>query len=204
MTADQLSRQRLSINSWKLNPVVFHQIALRWGTPNIDLFASDVDHQLPIFCSRTASPQAFASDALSISWKNVSAYAFPPLGLIPRVLSKIRIDQARVLMIAPFWPSRVWFTSLLALLTDVPRRLPDRQDLLLPHAGTSHHPDLRELHLVCWPLDGDEPRRQACLKGLPTSLPRHCARQPEDVMTPASIYLDNGAGITRQIPVLHL
>ena len=47
------------------------------GKPNIDLFASAENTQLPVFCTRFHDTRAWVSDALQISWKGMSAYAFP-------------------------------------------------------------------------------------------------------------------------------
>ena len=42
-----------------------------------------------------------AIDAFTLRWTNMSCYAFPPFSLLPRVLAKIRNDEALVLLIAP-------------------------------------------------------------------------------------------------------
>ena len=50
---------------------------------------------------------------------------------VPRVLRKLlRHPTATIVLIAPFWPSQIWFRQLTNLLIDVPRRLPDRSNLL--------------------------------------------------------------------------
>jgi hypothetical protein len=59
------------------------------GTPNIDLFATCANSQLPVFCSPYPDPLAWTCDALSVSWEGMFAYAFPPPILIPKVLMKV-------------------------------------------------------------------------------------------------------------------
>ena len=55
----------------------------------------------------------------------------PPIALLPRVLSNIRLHPtAEVIIVAPFWPSQIWFHPLTQMLVDFPRRLPDRWNLL--------------------------------------------------------------------------
>ena len=52
------------------------------------------------------------------------AYAFPPTILIPSILAKICQSQCRIVLIAPFWPQRPWFSELLQLLVSAPIHLP--------------------------------------------------------------------------------
>ena len=72
---------------------------------------------------RVQDPAAWWIDA-SFPWKGFRGYAFPPISLIPRVLRKIREDQAWVVLIAPRWPRRNWFLDLIGLLAGSPRTLP--------------------------------------------------------------------------------
>ena len=56
---------------------------------------------------------ALAVHALSMNWNLLHAFAFPPTILIPSILAKIRQSQCRIVLIAPFWPQRPWFSELL-------------------------------------------------------------------------------------------
>ncbi|CAJ0944049.1 unnamed protein product [Ranitomeya imitator] len=51
--ADFLSREGLAAGEWSLHPEVFHQICLRWGTPDVDLTASRMNRKVPQFISRS-------------------------------------------------------------------------------------------------------------------------------------------------------
>lgn len=64
--ADGLSRQhtRLHTIEWLLHPHVVHTLFRHFGTPQIDLFASHLNHKLPLYISLNPDPQAIASDAL--------------------------------------------------------------------------------------------------------------------------------------------
>ncbi|KAK6186843.1 hypothetical protein SNE40_006111 [Patella caerulea] len=88
--ADALSRpDRPSATEWMLHPERFRQVCRRLWTPLVDLFATSLDHQLPIYISPVPDPRALDHDALAISWHLMDAYAFPPAILIPRVLQKV-------------------------------------------------------------------------------------------------------------------
>ena len=45
------SRTVKDSSKWKLNPVVFQNLCKFWWTPDIDLFASRVFHQVPAYVS---------------------------------------------------------------------------------------------------------------------------------------------------------
>lgn len=116
---------------WQLNRMVCQTLFNLLERPWIDLFANKGNNQLPTYCTWGPDPMAFATDAMTISWNMMSAYAFPPLAMIPRVLDKlIRSKNCRVLLIAPYWPRQMWFPRLLTLKTGEPVSLPLQGDLL--------------------------------------------------------------------------
>ena len=52
---------------WKPRESVFKQIVSTFGKPDIDLFASRINHQLPNYISWKPDPGAKAIDAFSIT-----------------------------------------------------------------------------------------------------------------------------------------
>ncbi|CAJ0951244.1 unnamed protein product [Ranitomeya imitator] len=62
--ADFLRCQGLAAGEWSLHPAVFDQICLRWGTPDVDLMASRMNHKVPQFVARSRDPLAVGHDAL--------------------------------------------------------------------------------------------------------------------------------------------
>jgi hypothetical protein len=54
--------------------------------------------------------------------------------------------QGQVILIAPRWPMRAWYSSLLDLLVDLPRTLPYRQDLL----SQIHCQNPDKFNLMAW------------------------------------------------------
>ena len=72
--ADKLSRLGQTIQTeFSLHPEVF-----QWHQPQVDLFATRFNNKLPQFVSPVPDPQAWAVDALSLSWEVLDPYAFQP------------------------------------------------------------------------------------------------------------------------------
>ena len=115
--ADQLSRGRaIRHTEWTLAEEVLKPVWSLWFKPMVDLFASRYNHRLPIYVSPVRDESAWAVDALSISWTNLLGYAFPPFAILSKVIRKARIENARLILIAPWWPAQPWFPDLLALI----------------------------------------------------------------------------------------
>lgn len=78
--ADAASRKFNDRHEWKLNEDIFKEICKIFGVPNIDLFASRLNKQVPRFCSWKPDPEAEHFDAFSICWSQFELiYVFPPL-----------------------------------------------------------------------------------------------------------------------------
>ncbi|KAI2645884.1 tRNA uridine 5-carboxymethylaminomethyl modification enzyme MnmG [Labeo rohita] len=79
-------------------------------------------------------------------------YASPPASLFAHTLCKPREDMEQLLLVAPYWPNRTWFSELTLLSSIPPWRIPLKRDLLPQVKGTNCHPcpDLWNLHL--WSL----------------------------------------------------
>ena len=153
--ADSLSRAHQVLpTEWTLAHEVLLPVWERWGKPHVDLFATRYSRRLSLFVSPIPDPQAWAVDALSVSWTGLSAYAFPPLALLPRVLRKIEMDEAELILIAPLWPAQQWYPDLLALAREPPLPLSlGHRSLLQPRSGIPHgNPQGLALH--AWSLSG--------------------------------------------------
>ena len=85
--ADLLSRSnQVQLTEWSLHPHMFKQICRRWFTPCVDLFATHLNHKLPLYISPIPDPNAWDIDALNINWAGLMAYAYPLTALLHRVI----------------------------------------------------------------------------------------------------------------------
>ncbi len=178
ITADALSRGWILPTEWTLRPQVAQSLFQLIDRPHVDLFASRDNHQLPVYCTRVPDPRAWQTDALTMRWDGLLAYAFPPFSLIPQVLAKLEQENCKVLLIAPFWPRQPWFTRLTMLLVHRPVVLPQRTDILFQPSSGFLHPAPQELHLTCWVLSRNPSARQAFLDELQLLQPAVDESQP--------------------------
>lgn len=150
VSADTESRKEYKEAEWKLNKT-FYEFCTKTLNfiPNLDCFASRLNAQLDTYVSRRPDPFAKFVDAFSLNWKSFNCYLFPPFSLVGRVLQKIRIDQAKVMLVVPYWPTQPWFTTYMEMLIQEPIILSPMSNLLiLPQNQTQLHPLATKLHLM--------------------------------------------------------
>ena len=105
------------------------------------LFATRLSHKLPDCFSPVMYLIALGVDSMLLSENNLKIYTFPPFGMIHQVILYPRLSNISTMMlIALFWPLRLWFPKLLILLVDVALTLPSRKDMLeQSHLHHLHH-----------------------------------------------------------------
>ena len=101
-----LSRSnQVQSTEWSLHSQVFKQICHRCFTPHVDLVATHLNHKVPLYVSPVPDQNAWDIDALNIHWLGLTAYAYPHMALLHRVIQKIRQSSCLIIVIAP-WLAR--------------------------------------------------------------------------------------------------
>ena len=174
-TPDNLSRIFNDSSEWMLKTSIFDKICDQFFRPEVDLFASRLNHQLKNYVSWFPDPEAVATDAFSFSWRNLMPYIFSPFSLIPRILTKIENDQVKfALIIIPLWQTQLWFPKLMESLIKIPIKLPFCRDLLtLPHDHSLHPMNKRKLFLTACVISGDTYLRKVFRQSLPILSQNH-------------------------------
>ena len=72
--------------------------------PEIDLFSTDINTPFGKYASFRPDPGSMYIDAFRIYWSDLKFYVFPPIWVIPRVLSKVKQDSAEGIMVVLFSP----------------------------------------------------------------------------------------------------
>ena len=152
--ADEESRKCDTLKEWKLNKKLFDMVVSHFNfVPDVDLFASRINCQLPNFFSLGPDPEASLVNAFSTAWTNIKFYCFPPFACIARCIQKVIRDEATGLMVVPNWPNQPWFTLLFEIMISEPYIVPYRHDnLYLPSHPSVKHP--LKLELMVWHVSG--------------------------------------------------
>ena len=203
--ADLLSRSnQVQSTEWSLHPQVFKQICWKWFTPHVDLFATLLNHKLPLYVSPIPDPRAWNIDALNINWTNLTAYAYPPTALLHKVIQKIKQCHCLIIVIAPGWPGMPWFWDLVQLSTEIPLQLPVSTTLLKQSHNYVFHKNPQQLNLHAWCLGADNSKNKASLWRWQRELLPLSGHQQGPSTGQSGPYLKNGAEKIRWISPLHL
>ena len=196
--ADSLSRSE-DRSDWKLNQEIFKTLDLKRGPIHLDLFAKKWNSQTEKFYSWLPQPGASGTDALIQTWPEKGAYAFPPFGLIPKILAKLHKTKCRIIMITPKWETACWYGQLLKSSIEKPLLLPNNKNLLQDRDGSPNPLTLNKLRLVAWTLSGDVSKT----KGFQEELLRSWYSQ-KDITPTRTMNTPSGdiyAGVINTIPI---
>ena len=169
---------------------VFKQICQKWFTP---LFATRLNHKLPLYVSPVPDPKAWDIDALNINWTTLTAYAYPPTVLLHRMMQNIGQCNCLIIVIAPGWPGMPWFWDLVQLSTEIPLQLPVWTTLLKQSHNYVFHSNPEHPNLHAWCLGVDSSKNKASLWRWQRELLPIKSHQQGSSTSQSGPYLRNGA-----------
>ena len=120
-------RPAVQVQPSAVNRMVSASAGVQTDLPEVvhtSLFATHLNHKLPLYVSPVPDPKAWDIDALNINWTSLTAYAYPPTALLHKVIQKIKQCHCLIIVIAPGWPGMPWFWDLVQLSTEIPLQLP--------------------------------------------------------------------------------
>ena len=158
---------------WKLNENVFEQIDKIFGPHDIDLFASQDNHQIKRYVSYLPDPNAEFIDAFSVNWNKLNAYVFPPFSIIGRVLQKMKLEEADITLVAPIWTTQTWFPEILHSIVQDSYVIPKKKFLLYQTSDSQQKYPLQKMTLAVFRLSGKSSKAQAYQKTLQRSFYHH-------------------------------
>ena len=170
----------------------------------VDLFATHLNHKLPLYVSPIPDPKAWDIDALNINWMGLTAYAYRPTALLHRVIQKIRQCHCLIIVIAPGWPGMPWFWDLVQLSTEISLQLPVSTTLLKQSHKYVFHNNPQQLNLHAWCLGADNSKNKAFLWRWQRELLPLSGHQQGPSTSQSGSYLKNGAEKIWWISLLHL
>ena len=168
-SSDRMFRNFSQFNmqtEWELDPQDFKKLEEWWTcTPELDLFASDLNCKLPKFMSWKPCINSLHIDAFTVSWTNIKGFLFPPFSLISRTIKKMYDDQVEnICGIFPLWQTKSWWPSLMRLIQGPVKILPKEavSRLRLPWDHSLKHPMKSQLHLIFVNLSIQSLRKRTC------------------------------------------
>ena len=90
----------------------------------VDMFATKMNHKLPLYVSPVPDANALNIDALNISWDGLDGYAFFTVALNPKAIQNMNTYRCKMIVVATGWPMMHWFWNLVILLIKPPLQLP--------------------------------------------------------------------------------
>ena len=156
--ADYLSWDQLLLE-WHLLPQVAQAAFCLWGLPEVHLLAYSCSTQCQhYFTLETPLPLGVLGlNAFSHPWNFQVSYVFPPLALVPLVLSKFLAEHVNgqlrhLILVAPCSMEAPWLPTVLNMLAYVPQWCPIIKDLIVDALVGQALKGLQYLHLTLWQL----------------------------------------------------
>ena len=123
---------------FKLHSRWFDFIDARFGPHDVDLFATNLNAQLPCFFSRFHCPGTSGVDSFAQEWAPYNCYANPPYDpdLLLSLVQRVRLDRVNITLVVPYWGAQAWWQQLMEVAAEV-LYLPQEFGLFLPGLGGS-------------------------------------------------------------------
>ncbi|CAC5415909.1 unnamed protein product [Mytilus coruscus] len=150
--ADHLSRNKIQPTEWILNNQIVQSVFAMWGEPNNRFVClSTQSQETSVLCLDTSSQCSSSRCSVDIMGKNVGICISTnmPNSKSIKIMSQF---NCRLIMIAPMWPRRHWYTELLQKSVACPIKLPIRQNLLYQPKTNIYHPNPEVFTLTAWLL----------------------------------------------------
>ena len=151
---------------------------------------------------QAGDPYARAIDSLApdVDWSIIDRpYAFPPYSLLGLTIQKIIAQRVpHLLLVAPYWPSKVWF-PILTKISEIIYKIPFCPNQLTDLVTGQTPVNIKQMHLCVYVISGDLITSQDT--ELPTSLllPSLSSKDPGEKTLKLSTHfnMENGQDIVR-------
>ena len=147
-------RPSVQVKPGSINRMVIASVGVQTDLSKVvhSLFATRLNHKLPLYISPVPDQNAWDIDALNINWPGLTAYAYPLMALLYRVIQTIRQCNCLIIVIAPGWPGMPMLWDLVQRSTEIPLQLPVSTTLLKQSHNYVFHSNPQHLNLHAWGL----------------------------------------------------
>uniref|UniRef100_A0A2A4J4H2 Reverse transcriptase domain-containing protein n=1 Tax=Heliothis virescens TaxID=7102 RepID=A0A2A4J4H2_HELVI len=151
--SDHLSRGK-SLPDWHLSNKMQETIFKKWGTPEIDLFATRESAVVEKYVTQFPCQQSEFVNAFTRTWNYNLAWIFPPPPLIPRILQHINQCQGTFILIVPRWENVFWRPIIKKRSLDRPFTIRNLCEHLIDIRTNQPPPKVQDLSLEAWKIRG--------------------------------------------------
>jgi hypothetical protein len=109
--ADFISRI-VDFDDWGISEDLFVYVDSLWGPHEIDWFANDDNHKLPVFYSSYWNVKSIGIDAFTVNWGGINGLLVPPVCLLFKVLQYVKQCRAYGTVVLPMWKSASFWPML--------------------------------------------------------------------------------------------
>jgi hypothetical protein len=99
-------------DDWGVSDEIFLHLDSLWGLHEIDWFANNNNHKLPVFYSRYWAINAIGIDAFTVIWNGVNGWCVPPVCFVSIVLRDMKQCLTFGTIIVPLWTSASFWPIL--------------------------------------------------------------------------------------------
>ena len=112
------------------------------------------------YCSWKPDPSVIAVDVITDDWH---FYAFRPFNMIDCILQNVENEQAKGILVVPYWPTQPWFSKFTSLCTENPILFSTEAILILAHPWREEH-QLTKVRILATPISGCNLRHHKSVK----------------------------------------
>lgn len=138
----------------------------------------------PKLCELETRPRSNGHGCFHCDLDGAEGICQPPWNLVGRVLAQAQQQRATLILVAPVWRTQTWYPVLLEMCIDLPRIMPNEENLILP----THPQSMLEVipQLAVWSISGDDTKPKSFRKKLSDSCSHRGGKNPRSHMSLSS------------------
>ena len=99
-------------DDWSVSNTHFVYFNKRWGPFDCDLFADYNNNKVKVFYSRYWCPGTSGVDAFSFDWSIHNSWIVPPVNLVTKVITHLKLCKGCGVLVVPKWTSAAFWPML--------------------------------------------------------------------------------------------
>ena len=123
MTVSLSRKDKIIQTGWSLYLKMFNLICIVCQIPMVEMFATSMNHKLPLYVLPVPDANVLNIDALNILLEGLYCYAFFLYHSFQKVIEHANTCRCKMIVVAPRWSMMHWFWDLVNQSTKPPLQL---------------------------------------------------------------------------------